>query len=384
MRRSRGERSYARGALSLVVRGGSTRALGDIPVVHVADDKMTRRVDFSGNAPIYDRRHGATADEGGLRQICDAARLEIGSTILDVGAGTGRVAIPLFDLGYKVTAVEPSAGMLEQLRLKADGRPIEIHLSQGSDIPAAPASFDAVAIARLLYLTPDWRLILDEAARVLKPDGVLMHEWGNGTSEEPWVLVREKARALFEEDGIASPFHPGARQQFEVEAHLTLIGFRLEKRVAIGSGPAVTVREFLRRLVDGELSYIWDVPAEVRARCLPRLQTWAQNTLNLDAEIPVPKLIEWTVYRRHAAQQELIEAVEAQVNKRKRTKLVHEGRYVAEVDVDLIQDDTAWSPCLTPAGAFKLDDVRTALRHGDLHAASHLARVLELRPVAPR
>jgi hypothetical protein len=72
------------------------------------------------------------------------------------------------------------------------------------------------------------------------------------------------------------------------------------------------------------------------------------------------------------------------VNKRKRTKLVHEGRYVAEVDVELIQDDTGWSPYLTPEDAFKLDDVRAALRRGDLHAASHLARVFELRPVASR
>ncbi len=70
------------------------------------------------------------------------------------------------------------------------------------------------------------------------------------------------------------------------------------------------------------------------------------------------------------------------MSKRKRTKLVHEGRYVAEVDVELIQDHTGWSPYLTPEDAFKLDDVRAALRRGDLRAASHLARVFELRPVA--
>ena len=72
------------------------------------------------------------------------------------------------------------------------------------------------------------------------------------------------------------------------------------------------------------------------------------------------------------------------MTKSKRTKLVHEGRYVAEVDVDLIQDDTAWPPYLSPEDAFKLDDVRAALRRGDLRAASNLARVFELRPVASR
>jgi hypothetical protein len=70
------------------------------------------------------------------------------------------------------------------------------------------------------------------------------------------------------------------------------------------------------------------------------------------------------------------------MKKRKRTKLVHEGRYVAEVDVELIEDETGWSPYLTPEDAYKLDDVRSALKRGDLHAAAALAKVYELRPVA--
>ena len=72
------------------------------------------------------------------------------------------------------------------------------------------------------------------------------------------------------------------------------------------------------------------------------------------------------------------------MSKRKRTKLIQEGRYVAEVDVELVDDDTGWAPYLTPEDAFKLDDVRAALRRGDLNAASTLARVFELRPVASR
>ena len=72
------------------------------------------------------------------------------------------------------------------------------------------------------------------------------------------------------------------------------------------------------------------------------------------------------------------------MSKLKRTKLVHAGRYVAEVDVELIEDETGWSPYLTPEDAYKLDDVRDALRRGDLQKASSVARVFELRPVASR
>lgn len=67
---------------------------------------------------------------------------------------------------------------------------------------------------------------------------------------------------------------------------------------------------------------------------------------------------------------------------RRKTKYVHEGQYVAEVDVELIMDETEWSPYLSIDDACKLDDVRKALRNGDLQSASRHARLYELRPVA--
>jgi len=68
--------------------------------------------------------------------------------------------------------------------------------------------------------------------------------------------------------------------------------------------------------------------------------------------------------------------------KRKRTKFIHEGKYAAEIPVELIEDDTAWSPYLTPEDVRKLDAVRLALRKGDIEAAAKHGRVFELTPVA--
>jgi hypothetical protein len=67
---------------------------------------------------------------------------------------------------------------------------------------------------------------------------------------------------------------------------------------------------------------------------------------------------------------------------RHRNKLVHEGKYVAEVDVELIETDDEWSPYLSLAEASKLDDVREALRRGDLKKASRYGRVYTLTPLA--
>ena len=48
------------------------------------------------------------------------------------------------------------------------------------------------------------------------------------------------------------------------------------------------------------------------------------------------------------------------------TMLIHEGQYVAEVEVSLIETDEGWSPYLSLEGTQKLDTVRQALRRGDL------------------
>ncbi len=69
------------------------------------------------------------------------------------------------------------------------------------------------------------------------------------------------------------------------------------------------------------------------------------------------------------------------MSKRNRVKYIHEGKYVAEVDVELLEDETAWSPYLSVEDACRLDDVREALRRGDISTASHIGRVFELQPV---
>lgn len=64
------------------------------------------------------------------------------------------------------------------------------------------------------------------------------------------------------------------------------------------------------------------------------------------------------------------------------TKLVHEGEFVAEVDVAILFNDEEWSPYLSLQDAYKLEDVRQALRRGDIETASKLGRVFRLVPVA--
>jgi hypothetical protein len=67
---------------------------------------------------------------------------------------------------------------------------------------------------------------------------------------------------------------------------------------------------------------------------------------------------------------------------RKTIELIHEGRYAAEVPVELIEDDTGWSPYLSVEDAMKLDAVRLALRSGQIAETAKHGRVFELKPIS--
>ena len=70
------------------------------------------------------------------------------------------------------------------------------------------------------------------------------------------------------------------------------------------------------------------------------------------------------------------------MSKRKHTKFIHEGNYVAEVDVELLEEPEGWSPYLSLEDAYRLDDVREALRRGDVKTAAKYSRVFSLTPLA--
>jgi hypothetical protein len=67
---------------------------------------------------------------------------------------------------------------------------------------------------------------------------------------------------------------------------------------------------------------------------------------------------------------------------RRQIKLVREGQYVAEVEVELIDDKEGWAPYLSLEDVERLDSVRKALRAEEIEKAGRFAKVFRLMPVA--
>ncbi len=92
-----------------------------------------------------------------------------GRRVLDVGCGTGRLAVALAERGAKVWGVDPSGEMLEQARLAA-GKTVGLKQGRAEELPFKAGWFDR-AVLRLVVHLVDRARALPELARVLAPAG---------------------------------------------------------------------------------------------------------------------------------------------------------------------------------------------------------------------
>jgi len=104
--------------------------------------------------------------------------------ILDVGAGTGRVSLPLALAGAQVTALDVSEKILEVLKRK--NKKIITVVGEAENLPFENESFDIVTAAFLVVHLKDPKIFFDEVYRVLKPDGLFLVS--NINQKEPPVV----------------------------------------------------------------------------------------------------------------------------------------------------------------------------------------------------
>ncbi len=93
-------------------------------------------------------------------------------TVLDVGAGTGRLSVQLAKAGAQVTALDVSANMLELIKRK--NNKIQTTVADAENLPFEKESFDVVTAAFLIVHLKDPTRFFDEVYRVLKDGGIFV------------------------------------------------------------------------------------------------------------------------------------------------------------------------------------------------------------------
>ncbi len=164
---------------------------------------MSGSIRFDRAAEFYDETR--SYDESLSRATTEllAAELRGRGTVLEVGVGTGLIALPLHEAGIPMRGLDISAPMMAKLVEKAGGRPpFPLVLGDATALPFSDGAVDAGLLRWVLHLIPDWREVVAELVRVVRPGGVLVIHLG--AYGGPWDEIHSRF-----EEVVGLPGGPG-------------------------------------------------------------------------------------------------------------------------------------------------------------------------------
>ncbi len=232
---------------------------------------------FDRVADVYDATRAMPADV--TKAVADAISAlahEVSGNprLVEVGIGTGRIAVPLAERGVRVTGIDISTAMLSVLLGKR--RDVDVMLAEAAQPPFRAATFDASVFVHILHLVPDPEATVRATLALLRQRGIAMA----GGDDHPGIrntadgIIQSTVREL---SGVEmGGWQPYAHGQQTFERVAVDMGAAVETvRVAAWSSSA-TARRMLERLEARNFSSAWKIPEaimpELLARVRPRLE----------------------------------------------------------------------------------------------------------------
>jgi len=274
-------------------------------------------ISFDRVAHAYDATRGYPPgiDQHIAKAIVDTVRATSETTFMEVGIGTGRIALPLASLGYTYTGVDISENMVEQLATKLlqngwqkyqqvwgslpDENAISAHpvsrykntsknasmrlvLSDMTALPFRDAAFDVVIAVHVFHLVDGWQRALLETLRVIRPGGVFLHCWDEFVNAERWPVGETWGKIVRELGGEVK--RPGTDERSEVTTWLKDHALQPQEFPVVQWEVSQTPRESLEQVTRRLWSSTWVVPDDIFAESIVRLESWAKDYFGADID----------------------------------------------------------------------------------------------------
>lgn len=244
---------------------------------------------FDRAVDYYDRTRALPAGVEDRMAEAVGAELRDRGRVLEIGIGTGRIALPLIAAGVDLVGLDLSAPMLERLAAKA-AEPVPVVLGDAIRLPFRDASFGAAYAVHVLHLIPEWRAAVGELVRVVAPGGVLL------VSQGWWGLVAytDVIEAFAAGAGLDLR-HIGLNDEAELDAALPEA--RPRELVRIEGSQTLTLRETIDRLRGGLYSFTWAATDEARGRGADAAEELARERYgSLDEPREMAQEMYWRAY----------------------------------------------------------------------------------------
>jgi SAM-dependent methyltransferase len=234
----------------------------------------SRSVSFDRAAGFYDQTRDLPPELARAQTELLQDELADRSRCLEIGVGTGRIALPLTGAGIHVVGVDLSPAMLARLRAKGNGA-VPVAVADARRLPFGSAVFDAVLACHVLHLVQAWADVADEALRVLRPRGTFLVSQGGQSSDETATELRSRLR---EAAGLADVAgRVGLRGMDELDSHLAALGVRVRHLPALHNTRTRSVAEFLDQVAHQYYSWTWDLDEVTVQQAAAEVRVWAEH-----------------------------------------------------------------------------------------------------------
>ena len=256
---------------------------------------MSGSTAFDRAAGYYDSTRGRTPAGVARETEILAAELDGRGRVLEVGVGTGQVALPLHSAGIPMTGIDLAVPMLDVLRAKSGGvAPFPLVLGDATTMPFAHSAFGGVVLRWVLHLIPEWQRAVAEIVRVLRPGAVvavMLGSYGDGPAER--IKVRFCEAAGMDQAPIGLDW----ADYGSIDAAMAARGATARDLEPFTDVEAMSVEDFMRGVEDDAFSWTWRAPADVRAAAAAQARAWAEQEYGrLDRLPPRTYDVTWRVY----------------------------------------------------------------------------------------